>query len=761
MKTNQRNLWILPLLILALFLPGNIYAQLFPPAPDFRLFEAVKNNDVQKVKSILEETPDAFNKDKLNQKGHLDDWPLSTAARNGNLEIVKLLVEHGATVDIGKEAGERTPLMAASSQGHTAVVTYLLSQGADVNVKGKGLTPLLEACRYVLLPFGPAGDKKKTIYILLDNGADVNVQDESWLKTGGTPLMYAVMQGDAALVQALLFKGARLDLKNKDSETALSLAKKKGLEYITQLLEKAEIGRNASPPDLTPHPLFKAVKEGNLDEVKSLLGEGADVNVRTASGSTPLMFAADYNRPDIVTFLLQHGANVNAKNGANNTALIFASLKGHVDVAKELLEKKADANVKNISGGDALIYAVLDRKANVVALLIKHGAGLHEKYDDEKTALMTAIHTDSFDIAKLLITHSADVNITDNNDVTALMIASEKGESDVVEALLKAGADVNKKSKEGKTALIKAISANQVPIVKTLVNHSGNFNRQDALFTAVGAGNLEIVKRLLTNDSDVNMRGFASGTLLMLASEGDFEIVKYLVEKGAEVNKKDDDGKTALMKAVGSFHETGFASLNFLIDHGADLNAVNDRGETALILAAKRGQAEMVRILLEKGSIVSTKDKEGKTAWIYAVEGANSTVMDLLKKAGASQDSVGMEWQGYTSHQKEQFIKMVETREEWTELWKRAFDKPAPNLDFEKYAVACVFLGYSANWLYSISFSKPIMRDNVLVITYGLSQIMLELSGPFRAGGQYHMKVFEKKKDIKMILEKGLSLPWR
>ena len=236
MKTNQRNFWVLPLLMLAIFLPENIFAQSISTVPDFRLFEAVKNSDVQKVKAILEETPATFNKDRINQKGHLGDWPLSIAARNGNLEIVTLLVEHGATVDIGKERGERTPLMTASAQGQVAVVTYLISQGADVNAKASGLTPLLEACKNVSFLFGPAGDRKKTIYILLDNGADVNVQDESWLKTGGTPLMYAVMQGDAALVQALLFKGAKLNLKNKDGETALSLANKKGLEFISQLL---------------------------------------------------------------------------------------------------------------------------------------------------------------------------------------------------------------------------------------------------------------------------------------------------------------------------------------------------------------------------------------------------------------------------------------------------------------------------------------------------------------------------------------------
>ena len=112
-----------------------------------------------------------------------------------------------------------------------------------------------------------------------------------------------------------------------------------------------------------------------------------------------------------------------------------------------------------------------------------------------------------------------------------------------------------------------------------------------------------------------------------------------------------------------------------------------------------------------------------------------------------------MAWKGSISNQKEAFIKVVETQEQWSELWRRAFDKKAPNIDFRKHVVACVFLGHSADWLYSISFGNPFMRNNQLIIPFGLAEIILELSGPFKASGQYSMKVFEKKKDIKIIME--------
>lgn len=112
-----------------------------------------------------------------------------------------------------------------------------------------------------------------------------------------------------------------------------------------------------------------------------------------------------------------------------------------------------------------------------------------------------------------------------------------------------------------------------------------------------------------------------------------------------------------------------------------------------------------------------------------------------------------MEWKGSISQQKEPFIKVVETQEEWSDLWKRAFGQQSPPVNFKKNVVACVFLGHLADWFYSIHIDDPTLSGDAWVINYSLMEIILELSGPFKASGQYAMKVFEKKTDAKMILE--------
>ena len=721
------------------------------PPPDFPLMEAVKKGDAKNVRSLLESA--SFNKADIDRKGISGETALTVAAGDGNLEIVQLLVEHGAAVDAGKD-GARTPLIEASGQGYVKVVQYLIEKGADVNARGGGITALLAASRNDVFPFKPKGNRKRTMASLLSAGADVNVQDESWMKTGRTPLMFAVTQGDAAAVQSFLAKGAKLDVKDSNGDTAMAIAKKARLEYIVSLLEKAEKGPIEAPP-AGPElpPIFDAVRENSLSKVKALLKGGEDVDRRTPSGSTPLMFAADGGNAEIARYLIKEGADVNAGNGMNNTALIFAATKGHANIAADLLRKKADVNARNLSRGDALIYAVIHNKADVVRILLKSGADIDRTYDDGKTALIAAVAEGNEGIARQLIARGAEIDAADRNGVTALMVASIKGQAEMVDAFIKAGADVHIKDKNGETALDKAVAANRLPIVKRLADAAGRTGREQALFAAAGNGNMEIVKLLLTRGVDVNSAGPGGETLLMRAAAADDDMVKYLVGKHADVNSRDYEGNTALIKAAGSFYSTADVTVRYLLENSADPNAANKDGETALILAAKRGRTVMAETLLAKGAAVFPKDKAGKTALVYAMEGGYNDIAARLTKAGAARDYKGMKWSAFVSKQKEPFIKVVDNAQEWHALWRRAIEKTAPDIDFDKYVVACVFLGYYAKWLYAINIGEPVMEDGRMVVPYGLLDIELRLSGPFEASGQYAMKVLEKKPGVSYVVE--------
>jgi hypothetical protein len=130
--------------------------------------------------------------------------------------------------------------------------------------------------------------------------------------------------------------------------------------------------------------------------------------------------------------------------------------------------------------------------------------------------------------------------------------------------------------------------------------------------------------------------------------------------------------------------------------------------------------------------------------------------LEVRQNSASPPTHAGMEWEGHVSQQKEKFVKVVVTQEEWVALWRRAFDEPAPALDFKRYAVACIFLGHSAPWLFSIGIGKPYVRETTIVIPYGLADMILELVRPFKASGQYSMKVFEKTQGYNFELEETL-----
>jgi hypothetical protein len=140
----------------------------------------------------------------------------------------------------------------------------------------------------------------------------------------------------------------------------------------------------------------------------------------------------------------------------------------------------------------------------------------------------------------------------------------------------------------------------------------------------------------------------------------------------------------------------------------------------------------------------ATKELKGETVLIMAARSGKKESVEAYD---------GMKWEGHASQQTKRLVKVITDNDEWTALWKRAFDTKAPAVDFDNYAVACVFLGHGADWLYSIAFGEPSLKDGQMVIPYWLRELYLELAGPFKASGQYHLKVFKKKAGVEMILK--------
>jgi ankyrin repeat protein len=120
-----------------------------------------------------------------------------------------------------------------------------------------------------------------------------------------------------------------------------------------------------------------ATKQGDLEKVRSLLEEGADINAKDQHGQTALMNAAHAGQVELVRLLIENGADLNVTAKHNLSALMLSLITHHVEVARLLIEAGADVNIrgsKNFYGTSALFLAEAGGHAEIVALLKQKGA---------------------------------------------------------------------------------------------------------------------------------------------------------------------------------------------------------------------------------------------------------------------------------------------------------------------------------------------------------------------------------------------------
>ena len=284
--------------------------------------------------------------------------------------------------------------------------------------------------------------------------------------------------------------------------------------------------------------LTKAVKAGDLQAVRALVKQGADVNAKSGDGSTPLLWAVD--------------------GGAAEIARALIAAKAKVDVATEL-------------GITPLLHAARTGDAAMVDLLLRSGANPSLAHPEGETPLMAASRSGSVAAVRALLARGAKVNDTDKfQNSTALMWAAAEGHVDVAGVLLEAGADTDKQA-----------HVTSLTTRKNADHPTGGFT---ALMWAARNGSEAMVRRLAKGGANLDLKNGDGASAMMIAIWNDrFDMAATLAEIGADVN----DG--ALYVAVEMRDST---TDQFAFD-GSRRRPDNPNTLTAL---------DLMKVLLDKGA---------------------------------------------------------------------------------------------------------------------------------------------------------------
>ena len=455
-------------------------------------------------------------------------------------------------VSIGAAADLR--LIEAVKTGDAAAVQALVKQKIDVNVaQGDGSTALHWAA------YRDDGDSAD---LLIRAGANANQAND----IGVTPLLLAATNGSPTMVARLLKAGANANAALESGET----------------------------------PLMAAARAGNAEAVRQLLIARAAVNAKENwRGQTALMWAVAQKRPGVVQALIEAGADIHARTkswyelvnptGSEDgsgvewveqggfTALLFAAREGDLQSARLLLEKGANVNDSAANGASALVIAAHSNNPALAAFLLDKGADPNAAAAGYGALHLAILHAD-LTLVRQLLARGANPNLPLERatagrrssaelqlrpavrGATPFWIAARFGEPHVMQALIDAGADPLFVKTTGVPAIVQASEVNGRPLPEPA--------GMTALMAALAPENIR--RRLLTPTAN------AEEPVVL-------EAVKIAIARGIDVNAVDDDGDSAMHRAV----RLRFNSVvQFLAENGARLDVRNKEGQTPLMIAS-------------------------------------------------------------------------------------------------------------------------------------------------------------------------------
>jgi len=285
--------------------------------------------------------------------------------------------------------------------------------------------------------------------------------------------------------------------------------------------------------------------------------------------------------------------------------------------------------------------AVQNRDTQALRSLIQQHANVNAPQPDGTTALHWAAHWNDLEAVNLLLGAGANAKAANRYGATPLSEAAALGNAAMIEALLKAGADP-----------------------KTLTTPDG----ETVLMTAARAGNADAVRVLLDHGAEVNAVEHYKGqtALMWAAAEHHPEVVKLLLDRGADWKVVSFDRETKLPKLSAASSVSPFAR----------------GGVTAFLFAAREGDLDSARAMLDAGVDVNQVDVDGANALIFSIMNQHYMFAKFLLDRGANPNLLDVKGRGA-------LYAAVDIRnEDYSALPSRKENDPLPSLEIVKALLA-------------------------------------------------------------------------
>jgi ankyrin repeat protein/HEAT repeat protein len=557
----------------------------------------------------------------------IDRSALMNAVDNGSVDIAKALLARGADVNAVSNwfSPGTTALSLAMRAGRVEMVKLLLSHGADG--KGwaeNGLTPLTSLTG--------SGERELTAS-LLKNGVDVNKKDI----TGDTALHIAASMGDAALVQAIVAKGADLEVRDKEGNTALMRsASVAGSQEISLFLMRQ--GAKAVVPDPNGFTAIDALMAyGNWNnQIADALGaayRAASLTDRSRDLTERFLLALMKRDLDAAAALLAQGAPVDWAGFDRRTPLMGVAAKGDAEAMKLLIDHGASPMREDKNGVNALDAAIRAGRNEAAALLLPL---MPKSPDPRERMLRQAAFAGNADLARTLLGQGVNPDATNRDGVAALFYAAAMGHADIVSLLLDRNVMIERTGSTGSsdTAAVAACKEGHWDVVEMLLARGAKMSWLNALTRSPRNLRFEMTKRFLAHGGTAD-KETARGFLVLAAGAGDLQTVNLLLASGVTPDSTPWGGLTALGAALGHDWYTGYPEIALLlVEHGAPVNE-DAFGGTVLMIAARKGYTEVVKVMLDRGANVNAMYSDGSTALRLAALQGHPLIMKMLIAKGA------------------------------------------------------------------------------------------------------------------------------